>query len=50
MGLSLGLGLKFNPWQKGGVCGLDQVIDIIDYVVEDEKDTEDLKGSMDRKK
>jgi len=32
-----------------GVCGLDQVIDIIDYVVEDEKDAEDLKGLMDRK-
>jgi hypothetical protein len=35
--------------KKGGFCGIDRVIDIIDYVVEDEKDAEDLKGWLDRK-
>jgi len=38
-----------NYNKKMGVCGRDQVIDIIDYAVEDEKDAEGLRGLMDRK-
>ena len=39
--------MNFNT--KRGVCGRDQVIDIIDYAVEDEKDAEGLSGLRDRK-
>ena len=41
-------GLKVNP-KKGGVCRREQVIDIIDYAVDDEKDAEGLRGLMDKK-
>ena len=40
--------LKFTL-EKRGSCGIDRVIDIIDYAVEDEKDAEDLRDWLDRK-
>ena len=38
-----------NFRKKGEFAGEKQVIDIIDYAVEDKKDAEGLRGLMDRK-
>ena len=35
--------------KKVGFCGIDRVIEIIDYAVEDEKDAEDLRDWLNRK-